>query len=370
MPIKKVQLFDDKGVPIFPKTSGKQVYREDSSGNITNQLWAEEGAEVNAIESITVNGNPTVIDANRNVDINVVGQDTQYTIVKLVSPDAGYLATYQLYELGTGSDPDTAVGDKINIPKDFLVKSATLETVTAADKAAGGKFENDPNFQVGDKYIDFVINVKTGTATDEHIYLNVKDLVDVYTGSTSIAIDNSNNISVKVAVSSGLAISSTQGDEGLYIDLATNSGLTINASNKLSIKLNEVNTGESGLNLAAGGIKVVYGTTSGIETDANGIKVKAGNGIELTSNGVNVKLSTDKGLEFDSSTPSGVGVKLTDNSQSGIYSGLKTDSNGLAVKINTTNNTTPGTRMNYTNIQNGTNGLSMPDAVCYYETIT
>lgn len=123
----------------------------------------------------------------------------EYSIAKAATAETGYFATYNLTKDGT------VVGASINIPKDYLVKSASVGTVTAADKAEGGKFEGDSNFQVGDKYIDFVVNVYSGTATDEHIYLNVKDLVDVYTsGSASgdmvvIAIDSSNQITATIS---------------------------------------------------------------------------------------------------------------------------------------------------------------------------
>ena len=156
-----------------------------------------------------------------------------YQIRKLSTPTAGAFATYALFcnnEQVPVDDP--AKNCVIDIPKDFLVKSATLGTVTQADKDPGGKFENDPNFLVGDKYIDFTVNSRTlipavgefqdypaGTAfyadqfgttlvdtsaflpttdvsayfvvdgsTESHIYLNVKDLVDVYTAGWGLGL--------------------------------------------------------------------------------------------------------------------------------------------------------------------------------------
>lgn len=110
----------------------------------------------------------------------------EYTIKKATTPETGFAATYQL------TKDDVAVGDKINIAKDFLVKSATIETVTTADDPYTGA-------EVGDKYIDFVINTKDGTDTEEHLYLAVNDLVDVYTSGSNtgdpvvIAVDASTN---------------------------------------------------------------------------------------------------------------------------------------------------------------------------------
>ena len=60
-------------------------------------------------------------------------------------------------------------GYKINIPKDLLVKSASVKEVTEADQPYEGA-------AVGDKYIDFVINSVEGDANESHVYLAVKDL--------------------------------------------------------------------------------------------------------------------------------------------------------------------------------------------------
>jgi len=87
-----------------------------------------------------------------------------YSLKKAATAEAGYIATYQLFA------NDIAVGDKINIPKDFLVKSGSVETVTVADQPVQG-------YLVGDKYIDFVINSKDNTATDEHMYILVTDII-------------------------------------------------------------------------------------------------------------------------------------------------------------------------------------------------
>lgn len=109
----------------------------------------------------------------------------QYTIVEAATPNTGYLKTYTLQKDGV----DT--GAAINIPKDFLVKSASIETVTTADTPYAGAV-------VGDKYIDFVINSKDGTATNEHVYLPVNDLVDAYTAGNGLALDASNEFTVVI----------------------------------------------------------------------------------------------------------------------------------------------------------------------------
>lgn len=110
-----------------------------------------------------------------------------YTIEE-VSVTSGYLKTYQLKK------DSTYVGAKINIPKDMVVSSGSVKTVTQTDVPYSGAV-------IGDKYIDLVI----ANATSSHIYIPVKDLVDVYTAGTSISVSNSNVISVV----SDTALSST-----------------------------------------------------------------------------------------------------------------------------------------------------------------
>ena len=135
----------------------------------------------NADTNFLYHGSQTVSDALIRLD-----SATAVTVTRLSIPTSGYATTYSISQNGS------SVGT-IDIPKDFLVKSATLETVTTADTPYAGA-------KVGDKYIDFVINTVDETEAAQHIYLPVNDLVDVYTaapGATQvqIAIDSNNVIS-------------------------------------------------------------------------------------------------------------------------------------------------------------------------------
>lgn len=91
------------------------------------------------------------------------GKIGEYDLVKQATAEDGYLVTYQLTKNGTPT------GDKINIPKDLLVKSASVKEVTEPDQPFEGAVK-------GDKYIDFVINSVEGDANETHVYLAVKDL--------------------------------------------------------------------------------------------------------------------------------------------------------------------------------------------------
>jgi len=137
----------------------------------------------------------------------------EYSLVKQEPAEDGYLATYYLTKDGK------PVSEKLNIPKDFLVKSAKLKTVTTYQEAV--KLYAKP----GDKYIDFAINAKddgTGSAySDSHIYLMVSDLVDVYTGGNGIEVSTESIISAKLdaANSNGLSVTA----DGLQLAAVTTS---------------------------------------------------------------------------------------------------------------------------------------------------
>ena len=127
--------------------------------------------------------------------IETGGAGSVVTLEQADKPDEGYLKTYIIKQ--GGNAVNGGVAGKINIPKDFLVKSGEVKTVATNDTPYAGAV-------AGEKYLDFVVNVKEGTAADEHIYIPVKDLTDIYTGTTwtsdkygtSASVNESNQISV------------------------------------------------------------------------------------------------------------------------------------------------------------------------------
>ena len=135
-------------------------------------------------------------------------QIPEYSIVKQGTAESGYLSTYYLTKGGE------QVGEKINIPKDFLVNSADILEVEEENQPYDGA-------QVGDLYIDFVINSKGADDTAPHIYLPVNELVDAYTGGNGIEVSTANVISAKIdsVNANGLGVTAA----GFKLDLATTS---------------------------------------------------------------------------------------------------------------------------------------------------
>ena len=150
-----------------------------------------------------------------NLDGEVV---KSVALAKEATPTTGYAATYTLSVNGA------PLAQKIDVPKDWLLTGVTKGVVTAADKAAGGKFENDTDFAVGDKYIDFEFNVKAGGAeTSTHIYLNVNDLVDVYTAGAGLT-ENNNEFSVAIDAANANGLSASANGVALAAATASTSG--------------------------------------------------------------------------------------------------------------------------------------------------
>lgn len=127
------------------------------------------------------------------------------TVEKLATAESGYLSSYAVKQNGV------QVGNTINIPKDFLVKSGSVKTVSTANNPVSG-------YSIGDKYIDLVINVQEGTSTDSHIYILVSDLID-----TPVAISDVTGL--QTALSGKIDTAGT----GL-----SKSGTTLNHSNSIT----------------------------------------------------------------------------------------------------------------------------------------
>ena len=121
------------------------------------------------------------------------GSAGNLTITKQSTPESGYFETYYLSKDGA------VVGDKINIPKDYVLKNVELKSVTVVDNPYTGA-------AVGDPYIDFTINSMDNTGTASHIYLSMKDY--------AIKIDTANANGLEYGASGlkiGLASESTAG---------------------------------------------------------------------------------------------------------------------------------------------------------------
>lgn len=167
---------------------------------------------------------------------NVAITNPEYSIVKDTTAQDGFIATYHLTKDGAN------VGTAINIPKDYLVKSAEVKVATGSD-ASG--------FPAGTTYIDFVVNTydtTSGSGTESHIYLNVETLVKTHTAGNGISISDTNVISAKVVTANGLSVDSN----GIKMAVASTSANGAMTSSMVK-KLNGIDTGATANTIALNG---------------------------------------------------------------------------------------------------------------------
>lgn len=169
-----------------------------------------EGAQVNVIETVKINGEAIAVDADKAVDVlvPVLGvSDETVTGLKLTLTDevvgladdglaelvaAKTIAVRKkadttdeqcVYEILQG---ETVVGT-INHPKEMVVTAG--EVIVASD---------EDGLTTGEKYLKLTI-----ANQEAPVYIAVKDLVDVYTEGAGIAISDANVVSVKLAETQG-----------------------------------------------------------------------------------------------------------------------------------------------------------------------
>lgn len=193
-------------------------------------------------------------------DIQTGGEGSVVTM-ESASGSGDTLTVYSLYQGVTASDDAAAklakkIGD-INIPKDYLVRSATIEVVKTANQPYAGA-------EVGDKYIDFVINTKdgAGTGTAQHIYIALDDLVAVMSGGTTseitVAIDSHNKITATV--------NEISGDKVIYAE-GTGGAADITVNDKLDALEDAIGDGIDALD----GSATIATVSSGVVTLKGGI---------------------------------------------------------------------------------------------------
>lgn len=177
------------------------------NGNAITDI-AVDNHEITLTKGTTFLTDHQSIKSLNNVSLSGSTDNITLTIVKEQTPESGFLATYKLKQ------GDTQVGASINIPKDYLIKSGEVKTVTTANTPYNGA-------AVGDKYLDFTVNVTEGTASDTHMYIPVNDLVDAYTEGNGIDISNSNVVSIQIDSPNANGLDTTS--NGLKLNLASGS---------------------------------------------------------------------------------------------------------------------------------------------------
>lgn len=162
----------------------------------------EDGGIAIGLKLSSLEGNALRIEADGLFSPVVSAPVVPEFELEKVNAVSGFSATYRLKRI-YGAEV-SYVGDEINIPKDMMLQSGQLQTVVIADQPYSGA-------QIGDPYLDLVLN----TDSENHVYIPVKGLVDVYVPGAGIAI--------------------TDGTVSLKLDEENANGLVIN-ENGLALK--------------------------------------------------------------------------------------------------------------------------------------
>lgn len=129
-------------------------------------------------------------DYKENIDnsLHITNNINSVTRVNITPVDSeSYVKSYKITQGSKAYNNLTEIGT-INIPKDMVVDSGSLKTATQED-VTNNLYEN---IKIGDKYIDLVI----ANSNNDHIYIPVTDLIDVYLAGDGLSISN-NKFSIK-----------------------------------------------------------------------------------------------------------------------------------------------------------------------------
>lgn len=178
----------DGGINLDVNIDGSTIVKNDNGvlSVASSALVQYEGENAINVSDVDTDNNKTIsLKINTNDTIlsqNTDGLKATVSISKLATASEGYAASYQLVDKNGDS-----LGTTIDIPKDMVVSAGEVKVVETADTPYTGA-------AVGDKYIDLTI----ANADNSHIYVPVKDLVDIYTSGNGVTVADDNTISVKI----------------------------------------------------------------------------------------------------------------------------------------------------------------------------
>ena len=158
------------------KVEGKELSTNDFTNELKTKLEnIETTAQVNIIESISVDGVQQTIDDNKNVNLH----QPVYTLVEKDTPADTNIKEYNLTIDGT------TTGVTIEIPKDIYIEKCTLKYSTVVDEPYTGA-------KVNDAYLQF------DRANDTPIYTPIPEL-QIHAGQ-DITVDENNVISTVIPI--------------------------------------------------------------------------------------------------------------------------------------------------------------------------
>ena len=227
---------------------------------------AEDVSYDNTTSGLTATDVQAAIDEVAAASAGGVDSKTVYITETAGQSSDPFSKRYGVYQGATGSSASPVAGEKladIDIPKDMVVESGSVETVETADVPYEGA-------QVGDKYIDLVI----ANATSDHIYIPANSLVDIYTveqNATQIQLAISNNVISATIVDGAVTTAKIADGNVTKAKLASGvqASLDLADSAVQSVTESDATTGTNGTITVDGTEVAVKGLGSAAYTNAN-----------------------------------------------------------------------------------------------------
>lgn len=333
-----------------------------SSEVINLQTYYVKKADI--INNLTTDDTTKPLSAKQGKALKTLIDEKAVTLTKLATATSGYIATYEIKQGGT------SLG-KIDIPKDYLVKSGSVKSVTTANSPVNG-------YAVGDKYIDFIINTKDSSGTDEHIYINVKDLVDTYRPATQSAagLMSAADKQKLDAMASGGNTATDHNHDGQYIKTGTGTVTSTNIADKTivngdiadgtiesgKIKDGTIVNGDIANTTITGG-KLVNGTVTATQLASNSVetaKIKDGAVTNAKLAGTKITASSSSIVDLNDTTYQKTGIYYCDQDAAAQYIIHAPWSNGTATPYT-------GNKGFFLLVEDwGTNNYSCKQTLTYY----
>ena len=314
-------------------TVGGATYNGTLNNNVVNVDLSTAFEAAGKVKDVTVDGTSVMSGTTAVIDLsgkaNVGDAYTkaeadakfltgvtipEYAIVRQASAETDSAATYYLTKDGE------KVGDSINIPLDQVLKSSAIYAVTEKDQPYSGAV-------VGDKYIMFEFH---NNNTPQ--YLPVKDLVDVYTGSTSIEVSENNVISVKEVGAEKINVEEIPVGGTPLADILLDNDITSITANNLQEVLNSLFSQNlwaenprrnvpTSLSVSMSNPSITFTPTAttvevGTEISVSASAANASASASITYSGFTYGYSIAKDNTKDGDTPASVAITGTKNTNS------------------------------------------------------
>lgn len=164
--------------------SGLYKIATDSKGHITDAT-AVAKADLDALIGTASGSSAGLMSSADKTALDGLADAGAVTLSEITA-SAGAFKTYQLTQ-------GTTIKGTIDIPKDFLVKSGSVKTVSATPTTA----ETNAQLSAGQKYISLIINTKDDiTGQGDELIIPAGNLVDIYQGTANQINVANNTISI------------------------------------------------------------------------------------------------------------------------------------------------------------------------------